>query len=348
MYLHRAIVSFIAVVLICCAADSSGTAHATTTAGKAAGALSIASPTYDVGTNAGVKGIAVVRSGGSAGAASVLCKTSNNTAVAGRQYTAVSTKLTWASGDAAPKTCYVRISAANPFTARSNFYVELSDADGAALGSPNKTTVMIYANGGSGTVSVSSPTYTVAQNAGAAIITVNRTGGSAGAASVWYATANKTAIAGTDYTAERGVLRWANSESTAKTFSIPISNAKPFSGTKTLALALGGAQGVVLGSTRSAIVTIDGHVATGAGVAILSWTRPTTCTDGSPLTNLAGYKIHYGKSKTAMTSIVQVSNPATLQYEIGNLPTGTWYFAIASYTSAAVESNLSAIASKTI
>jgi hypothetical protein len=344
MYSHRAVAYLIAVVSIFCAVNPSGAAHAGTTAGT----LSIASPTYGVAENAGVEGIIVVRSGGSAGAATVLCRTSNYTAVAGQQYTAVSTKLTWASGDASPKRCSVPISTANPFAAQLKFYVELSGASGASLGSPVKTTVTIYGSAGAGTVSVSAPTFTVAQNVGAVTIKVNRTGGSAGAASVWYATANKTAIAGTDYTSERGVLRWANGESTAKTFSIPISNAKPFSGTKTLALALAGAAGVVLGSTSSAIVTIDGDAAATAGAATLSWSRPTTNTDGSPLTNLAGYKIRYGRSSTAMTSILQVSNPATLQYEISNLSGGTWYFAIASYTAAAVESDLSAIASKTI
>jgi len=32
------------------------------------------------------------------------------------------------------------------------------------------------------------------------------------------------------------------------------------------------------------------------GTALLSWTAPTENSDGSPLTDLAGYKIHYGSS----------------------------------------------------
>ena len=64
----------------------------------------------------------------------------------------------------------------------------------------------------------------VSKAAGTATITVNRFGGATGAASVNFATANSSALAGTHYTAANGTLTWADGETGAKTFSVPIIN----------------------------------------------------------------------------------------------------------------------------
>jgi len=106
-------------------------------------------------------------------------------------------------------------------------------------------------------VSLSAPTYTVAQNAGSVTITVNRYGGSAGAASLNYATANSTAIAGTDYTVQRGTLGWVNGGHDAKKIVIPISKATPLRHQKAGDRDRR-AENVSLGTTTSAIVTING------------------------------------------------------------------------------------------
>ena len=114
-----------------------------------------------------------------------------------------------------------------------------------------------------GTLALSSATYSVAQNAGAVTITVNRTGGSVGSAAVSYTTVNGTATAGAaDFTTEQAQLIWANGDSSPKTVRIPISNAKPFAGTKTFGFYIAHAQGAVLGSPASAIVTIIGSAET--------------------------------------------------------------------------------------
>jgi hypothetical protein len=319
-------------------------AHAATTGGT----LSIGASTYSVLQNAGSEAITVVRAGGSSGAASVVCKTSDGTAHAGAQYTAVNATLQWADGDASPKHCTIPISAANPFTGGLNFTVALSAASGGALGSPGTTTVTIIGNYGAGSATLSAPTYSVAQNAGMATLTVNRTGGSKGAAMVRYATANVTAVAGTDYSARQDSIHWADGDTAPKTARIMLSNATPFSGSKTFALAIASPENITLGTTTSAIVTIVGSAAPVVGSATLTWLQPTENTDGSPLTNLAGYKIYYGNSASALSNVIQVANPATLEYEISNLAAGTWYFAVKAYTTGSVESALSSMASKTI
>jgi hypothetical protein len=58
----------------------------------------------------------------------------------------------------------------------------------------------------SGTLQFSNTTYSQSENGTSATITVTRTGGSSGAASVQYATSNGTATAGSDYTATSGTL----------------------------------------------------------------------------------------------------------------------------------------------
>ena len=70
--------------------------------------------------------------------------------------------------------------------------------------------------------------------------------------------------------------------------------------------------------------------------------------DGSPLTDLAGYRIHYGTSSSDLNRQVTVGNPATTYTVIQNLAPGTWHFAITAYTKNGVESDMSAIVSKVI
>ena len=85
-----------------------------------------------------------------------------------------------------------------------------------------------------------------------------------------------------------------------------------------------------------------------SGSATLSWDAPTTDTNGQPLTNLSGYRIYYGESKTTLTETVNLTGTGLQTYVIDNLNAGTWYFAIKAVNSAGVESALSNVVSKTI
>ena len=82
--------------------------------------------------------------------------------------------------------------------------------------------------------------------------------------------------------------------------------------------------------------------------AELSWTPPTQNTDGSALTNLAGYRISYGTSPTALTQRVQVANVGITRYTIDNLSPGTYYFAVSAYASNGTESENSNVATKIV
>ena len=82
--------------------------------------------------------------------------------------------------------------------------------------------------------------------------------------------------------------------------------------------------------------------------ADLSWTAPTTNTNGTALTDLAGYIILYGTSPSSLTQTVNLSSAGSTDYVVQNLTSGTWYFAIESYTNSGAVSSLSSVVSKTI
>jgi hypothetical protein len=84
------------------------------------------------------------------------------------------------------------------------------------------------------------------------------------------------------------------------------------------------------------------------GAATVSWTPPTENTNGTALTNLAGYTIEYGSSASALTQSVKVANPGITSYVVSNLAPGTYYFGVAAYNSDGTQSSLSNVGSKTV
>ncbi len=87
---------------------------------------------------------------------------------------------------------------------------------------------------------------------------------------------------------------------------------------------------------------------TSTGSATLSWQAPTSNTNGTALTDLAGYHIYYGTNSSSLTTRIDINNPGTLSYVVTNLTTGTWYFAMTAFTNSGQESAKSNVGSKTI
>ena len=83
------------------------------------------------------------------------------------------------------------------------------------------------------------------------------------------------------------------------------------------------------------------------GSITLSWTAPATNTDGSPLTNLAGYRIYYGKS-TTLDQVIRLDSPGITTYVIEDLSPAKYYVAMSAVNSDGVESERSQVLSKTI
>ena len=103
------------------------------------------------------------------------------------------------------------------------------------------------------------------------------------------------------------------------------------------------------GVSRSSLASFTITVSqSSGGTATLSWTAPTTNTDGSALTNLAGYTIEYGTSASSLSQSVNISSPGTTTYTLRGLTAGTWYFAIVSDTTSGSQSQLSNVVSAAI
>ena len=84
------------------------------------------------------------------------------------------------------------------------------------------------------------------------------------------------------------------------------------------------------------------------GTALLSWLPPDENTDGSVLTDLAGYKIYYGTSPGVYSNAITVNNPGLSSYLVESLAVNTWYFSMSSFNSSNIESVHSIEVSKTI
>ena len=85
-----------------------------------------------------------------------------------------------------------------------------------------------------------------------------------------------------------------------------------------------------------------------AGNVTINWTPPSENVDGTPLTNLAGYDIHYGTASHNYTQTITLSNPGITRYVVANLAPGTYYFAVAAVNSVGTESPLSSEVSATV
>jgi hypothetical protein len=84
------------------------------------------------------------------------------------------------------------------------------------------------------------------------------------------------------------------------------------------------------------------------GSVTLQWQPPTTRTDGSPLTNLAGYRVYYGTTQGSYPNRITVNSPGLSSFVVQNLPPGTYWFVITAVDSAGLESAQSNSASKQV
>jgi len=146
-------------------------------------------------------------------------------------------------------------------------------------------------------------------------------------------------------------LNWSSTDATSCTASGDWSGNKGVSGSETInslmidrqfTLICSGAGGSV-NNTVNVTVVLNNN-----GTALLSWTPPTENTDGSPLTDLAGYKIRYGTSPGSYSDTVTINNPGLTSYLIENLASSGWYFVMTSFNSSGIESSYSTEVSKTI
>lgn len=146
------------------------------------------------------------------------------------------------------------------------------------------------------------------------------------------------------------------------TLSFSITNRPAWATFSTATGALSGTPGIgTVGTYSSITIRVSDGVMTSSlpafsiavqqaatGSATLSWQAPTTRTDGSPLTNLAGYRIRYGTAVGSYPNAIDIPNGGLTSAVVGNLPPATWYFVVSAYDTTGAESTNSSPVSKTI
>jgi hypothetical protein len=116
---------------------------------------------------------------------------------------------------------------------------------------------------------------------------------------------------------------------------------------------VGASAGIVItvsdGELRTALAVFGIAVqAVATGSVTLSWLPPTENTDGSPLLDLAGYRIHWGFSQSDYPNSVTIDNPGLTSYVVENLLPGTYFFSATALNRSGVESIFAAPATKTV
>jgi hypothetical protein len=207
--------------------------------------------------------ISVRRLGNPAGTASVAYTTASagtgaGFATVGSDYTTTTGTLSWTAGQGGTKTFDIPILEDTTYEGDETFSITLSSPVGLPLGTPSTTTVRIVENDPppTGTLQLTASTYSVAENGGTLSISVSRINGSAGAATVHFATTAGTAVSPGDFTATSGTLSWAAGEAGNKSFPITLNDDTVWEGDQAFTVALDTATGATLGTPSSAPVTI--------------------------------------------------------------------------------------------
>lgn len=136
-------------------------------------------------------------------------------------------------------------------------------------------------------------------------------------------------IASVAWRNDRGGEGQASGGATWKTSGIPL---QPGNNSITISAS------DVTGGSGSRTIVIH-RESQGTGSVTLSWTAPTAREDGTPLTNLAGYTIRYGRMSAVYDFQIEVDNAGVTTYVVDGLKPGTWYFVLSAYDANGLESH---------
>ena len=98
----------------------------------------------------------------------------------------------------------------------------------------------------------------------------------------------------------------------------------------------------VTAGTQMRAMSFDVEVVqVGANSVMISWLAPTENDDGTPLTNLAGYRIRYGQQSGLYSATINITNPGLASYVISGLAAGTYYLVLSAVNTSGGESEYS-------
>lgn len=243
--------------------------------------ITFSASALSVNENAGVATVQVTLNGTASlqapFVATVDIATLDGTANANGDFTALATTLTF---DQAQTSQTVTVPITNDAVSEANetFDLQLSNASAlindtravaVALPTPTLAVTIIDDDNG-GTLQFSATALTAPEAGGPFTVTVTRTGNTAGAVSVDYATAAGTATSGVDFTPVSGTLSWAAGDGAPKTFALPIVDDTVVDPNETITLSLSNPTGGALigGNATVTIQDNESQVDAGADVTV--------------------------------------------------------------------------------
>ncbi len=324
------------------ALGSQNTATLTITDNDVGGQIQFSAATYTVSEATAVATITVVRSGGAAGPVTVDFATSNGTATAGLDYTAVPpvpvppATITFNAG-VMSRTVTVPITNDTLDEANETVVLTLTNpTGGATLGPRDTATLTILDNDVAGVVQFSQALYTVPETALSAPIAVMRSGGAASGVTVQFDTSDgpgdSGAVAGVDYTGTNPLVTFGASVGT-QTVSIPVLGNPTATGSRFVTLTLsapGG--GATLGPRSTAqLKIVDDEAAVqfasptysiveGGTIAIAVERSGTTGTVIVPFTTSNGSGTAGVDYVTSAGTLTFAAGVKTLSFSVRTLP----------------------------
>lgn len=188
-------------------------------------------------------------------------------------------------------------------------------------------TVIVRGTGGSGTgtLALLSDSYSADEGVGALTVTVARTGGSDGDASVKYETTSGSAKSKKDFTARTGTLNWGAGDQEPKTFEVPIKNDKAKEKDETFTIKLSRATGAGLG-TGSATVTINDDDTPGCSSALVAPAQLQARGQSDSEVQLTWADLSAAVSDLRSETRIERRQPGGTFREIATLPAGVESF----------------------
>ena len=227
--------------------------------GDASGAFRLDAASYTVVENTPSLTVTVIRECGDDGTATVQFSTSDQSALANVDYTAVKTTLTFADGQRSATVTIplAVVPSSQTFVGNRTFGISLSLPMGGAMLDPTANTAVVTIQGirHPGQFAFAAPVFTDIETEGTATITVNRLSGSDGAVSVVAATSDGTAIAGMNYVATTQTLSFADGETSAS-FTVPLIHDPAATGDLTANLTLSQPTGQATIQTATSVLDI--------------------------------------------------------------------------------------------
>ena len=219
--------------------------------------IRFSSPNYSVSKTVltGTAQIDVVRSGTNSVSSVVLSTTTNGTAISGTDYTPTNVTLTFSIGDSV-KTAFIPILPGGSSIGDRTVFLTLTNIVNSTYADPSNAVLTIRGTNQPGTFGMLSNSIVVVEGNPSVSITVIRTNGSGGVASVQYSTIAGTAVPSINYVTTVGSLTFSDGE-TNRSIMVPLVDNNLVQGPVSFTVRLNSIIGGTLSTATQTVVTVQ-------------------------------------------------------------------------------------------